>query len=208
MTELRTLLQQVLADRHAPEARTFYVHLLGMIDGRARSVWRSCYADLLSADEIDEAVADVLQRLMTRALARFRGESQAELFAFVRTVTDRCVWHRAQRKLRERRVLRQEAPELSGEWMSGGAAVADEPDMEHLSEIPLNARDQEFLVELLSAASKAEYARQHGVSRAAVTQRVQRIRERIDALRPREQEAVDAWLHLAARQVLSVRRVD
>lgn len=208
MSELRTLLQQVLADRHAPEARTFYVHLLGTIDARARSVWRSCYADLLSSEEIDEVVADVLQRLMTRALARFRGDSQPELFAFVRTVTDRCVWHRAQRKLRERRVLRTEAPELSAEWMSGGAGGASEPDMEHLQQIPLNERDQSFLVDLMSAASKAEYARQHNVSRAAVTQRVQRIRERIDALRPNEQEAVDAWLHVAARHVLAGRRVD
>lgn len=202
------MLERVLVDRHAPEARAFYAHLLGGIDARARSVWRSCYADLLSPEEIDEVVSDVLQRLVRNALARFRGDTEGELWAFVRTVTDRCVWHRAQRKLRERRLLRSDLPALDAEWLSGGSATGEEPDMEHLQAVALNERDQTFLVELMDAASKAEYARRHNVSRAAVTQRVQRIRERIDALRPREQEAVDAWLHVAARQVLAARRVD
>ncbi|MCB9761094.1 MAG: hypothetical protein H6739_14740 [Alphaproteobacteria bacterium] len=200
MTDLRNQLRLLLADRHAPETRAFYLRLLRYIDQRARGVWRRCYADLLSAQEIEEVVADVLQRLMTKALARFQGETPGELFAFIRTITDRCLWQRAQRKLRERTALEGEGGDEALSWF----ARIDSPErvVEHVPDMPLPDRDQAFLMDLLRASSKAEYARQHNVSRAAVTQRVQRIRGRIDALRPREQEAVDAWLRLAARKAL------
>ncbi|MCB9742772.1 MAG: hypothetical protein H6741_11960 [Alphaproteobacteria bacterium] len=200
MDDLRNQLALLLADRHSAETRAFYLRLLSYIERRARTVWRSCYRDLLSAEEIEEVVADVLQKLMTKALARFRGETLGELFSFVRTVTDRCIWHRAQRVLRERAALEGEGAEEARSWQ--GRIAEPMALLEVVPDVPLNEADQSFLVDLLRAASKAEYARQHGVSRAAVTQRVQRIQGRISALAPKQQKAVDAWLQMAARGVL------
>jgi hypothetical protein len=41
------------------------------------------------------------------------------------------------------------------------------------------------------------------VSRAAVTQRVQRVMARIEALSPKDQAAVASWMRLAARETLA-----
>ena len=55
---------------------------------------------------------------------------------------------------------------------------------------------------LLEAGSKAALARRVGVSRAAVTQRVQRIRQRIDALSGHDRMAHDVWMTQEARHAL------
>lgn len=203
MSEMQVTLNLLLADRNGPEARAFLERLLIYTDQRCRSVGRACYRDLLSDQELEEVVAEVIKRLLTGALARFRGDSLGELLAFVRTITDRCLWQRAQRSLRERRLLEGPVGDELREWHSDRLSPEPMPDL--LAEVPLSDQDQEFLRELVVAMSKAEYARRHGVSRAAVTQRVQRVRARIDALNARDQAAVNAWLHVTARDVLSVR---
>lgn len=197
MTDLQQSLRGVLANRHTPETRAFYEKLLSYIDRRARLIWRSCYRDLLSQAEIDEAVAEVLKRLMCGALARFRGETLNELFGFVRTITDRCVWRLAQKKLKERDALEGEGREHAEDWY--GTVRHPEALVEVIPEVPLAEADQDFLQKLLEAESKVEYSRRHGVSRAAVTQRVQRIRRRIAKLDPEQRRTVDAWLHQQAR---------
>ena len=72
-------------------------------------------------------------------------------------------------------------------------------------DLPLSEKDEQYLRALLEAGSKAELARRRSLSRAAVTQRVQRIRKRIDALQPQQRMAVDAWLQQAAREALDLR---
>ncbi len=200
MTELQQSLRGILANRHTPEARAFYEKLLGYIERRSRLIWRSCYHDLLSQAEVEEAVSDVLKRLMCGALARFRGETLNELFGFVRTITDRCVWRLAQKKLREREALEGEGREHAEGWY--GTIRHPEALVEVIPEVPLEEPDRVFLKLLLEAESKVEYSRRHGVSRAAVTQRVQRIRSRIAKLEPEQRRTVDAWLHQQAREHL------
>ncbi|MCP4808428.1 MAG: hypothetical protein GY913_06030 [Proteobacteria bacterium] len=197
MTELQKNLRLLLADRHGPETRAFYGQLLGYIDRRARLTWRSCYRDLISEAEVEEAVAEVLKLLMCGALTRFRGESLGELFGFVRTITDRCIWRLAQKNLRERRVLEGDGAEAAEGWF--GTVRGPSELVDHVPDVPLSEADQAFLIALVGAESKVEYSRQNGVSRAAVTQRVQRIRKRIAQLEPRDRGAVDVWLHMQAR---------
>lgn len=197
MTELQDQLRGLLADRNTPETRAFFEKLLSYIDRRARVVWRSCYADLLSESHIEDAVGEVLKRLVTGALNSFRGESLGELFAFVRTVTDRCIWRAAHKVLREREVLKGEGGKEAESWFEH--AGPSPHSVEHVPDVPLSQKDQDFFSALLQAESKVEYSRRHGVSRAAVTQRVQRIRRRISELPVEQQGAVDAWLVQQAR---------
>ena len=68
-------------------------------------------------------------------------------------------------------------------------------EAERVAESPLSEADQAYLRQLLAAGSKAELARRAGVSRAAVTQRVQRIRRRVAELAPRERSSHEVWLH-------------
>ncbi|MED5372743.1 MAG: hypothetical protein VX899_17125 [Myxococcota bacterium] len=201
MTGLQDQLRALLSDRNTPETRAFFEKLLGYIDRRARTLWRTRYPDLLQESQVEEVVGEVLKRLVTGALASFRGESLGELMAFVRTVTDRAVWRCAQRVIRERDLLEGPALEEAESWFSHSGP--DLESFEHVPEVPLNDQDQGFLVALLEAESKVEYSRRHGVSRAAVTQRVQRIRKRISAMPQDDQSAVDAWLHIQARRHLA-----
>lgn len=197
MTEFQSSLRLVLADRNTPETRAFYEKLLGYIDRRAHLIWRSCYRDLLCEAQVEEAVAEVLKRLITGALASFRGETLNEMFGFVRTITDRCVWRLAQKVIRERDVLEGDGGEAVLEWF--GTVRHPDELVEVIPEVSLSEVDQGFLLALLEAESKVEYSRRHGVSRAAVTQRVQRIRKRIERLEPPQRRAVDAWLSMQAR---------
>lgn len=201
MTDLRHQLRLLLADRHTPETRAFFEQILKYAGRRAHAVRRNCYADLISPEETDEGVAEVLRRLITGALARFRGETMNELFAFVRTITDRVVWRIAQNKLRERASLDGAGGEAALGWHVASSDSAVE--VEFVRDVALNEVDQEFLRALVESESKVEYARRHGVSRAAVTQRVQRIRSRIALLEPQQQGAVEVWLRLEARRHLS-----
>ena len=201
MTDLQQQLRSLLTDRHTPETRAFFEKILTYADRRGHRVRRTCYGDLLTVDEVDEAVAEVLRRLITGALARFRGETMNELFAFVRTITDRVVWRAAQKKLRERDVLKGRGGEEALDWHKSSSAFVE--TVEVVSDVQLSETDREFLTALVEAESKVAYARTHNVSRAAVTQRVQRIRKRIAQLEPKQQRAVDAWLHMEARRHLA-----
>ena len=200
MTELTYQLQDLLADRHTQESRALFELLLKYVNRRVRSAaWRCCRG-VFGESELDEIVSDVLLQLMTSALARFRGETTGEMLAFVRTVADRSLWRAARKVQRERKAIHADERAIrawNAEIASPEALVRLVPDS------PLSDTDEEYLRGLLAAGSKVAYARETGVSRAAVTQRVKRIQTRIAKLADGEQMAVDAWLHHAAHDVLA-----
>lgn len=200
MSDFRDQLLVLLADRHSAEARAFFTWLLKYVERRVGSVGSRLYSDLLHPSELEEVTAEAMVQLVGGSLARFRGESMNELVAYVRVVADRAVCHRVRRRLLERRTLDERGEELSYAW---SARLLDPFDaIRQIPDCPLDSKDMGYLVELLQAGSKGELARRQGVSRAAVTQRVQRIQARIQALGPRERAAAEAWLQHSARQVL------
>lgn len=199
MSDLHQQIQQLVADRHSPEARALYGTLAGYIERRVAGVVRHAAPDLISACEREEIVADVLYQLIAGSLAQFRGQSLGELISFVRTITDRSMWRRIKRKAREKRTLDENRTEFEA-W----ASQTERPDdlVKMVPDLPLPQADEAYLRALIEAGSKAELARQRSSSRAAVTQRVQRIRRRIGRLEPQQKLAVDAWLHQTAREAL------
>ena len=188
MSELTQRIEEVLADRHTPEARALYEILLKYIDRRAHSVWRRRYRDVLTASEVEEVVAEAMTRLMLGSLVRFRGETLASLYAFVRTITDRTLKESVHRRLRERR-----AREAILDQRTENRSVPPLYEVE-VHEVPLSKDDQDYLEQLMGAGSLAALARQRGQSRAAVTRMVQRIRSRIEAMPADSQLAIEAWL--------------
>jgi hypothetical protein len=202
MQDFQHQLRQLLANRKSPEARAFYLSVLGYVERRVQSVWRQRYRDLLSQTDLEEVVSDVGMRLMTGALARFRGDTPAELYAYVRTISDRSLGKAVRKRLRERDLINEIGAEQASDMM--GALPSPDKGAEIAATCPLNQRDQDYLLGLMSAGSKAEYARQYGQSRAAVTRMVQRIQSRIATLGPDQRTAVDVWMHQQAREVLEV----
>jgi DNA-directed RNA polymerase specialized sigma24 family protein len=201
--ELRRQLDGLLSNRHSPEARALFVTLAGYVDRRLQTLVRTRYADLLSGPEREEVVSEVLYELLNGALAGFRGESMPELLGYVRRICDRHCWKAAQKRIRERDALEGQVGEVVRAWFSQPAA----PDsgVEVVPPCPLDEKDADYLVALVSSGSRAELARVQGVSRAAVTQRVQRIKRRIGQLSPREVEDAEVWLrHQTLRVVGSV----
>jgi hypothetical protein len=194
----REQLGRITANRHTPEAAALYQVLFEYIVKRVR---RTSSSARLSASEQEEVVGNVLLQLMKGSLASFRGGSLPELLGFVRTITDRAVWRRVRRLERERVALESAGVEGMERWT--GAAPGPVDDVELLTDSPLSEKDQRYLVDLLRAGSKAEYARRAGVSRAAVTQRVKRIKDRITALGRQEQLAHEVWLEQQARAVVA-----
>jgi hypothetical protein len=199
MQDFQHQLQQLLSNRRSPEARAFYLSILRYVERRVQSVWRQRYRDLLSPTDLEEVVADVGMRLMTGALARFRGSTPAELYAYVRTISDRSLGKAVRKRLRERDTLNEVGTEQATAMLG---SVPGPDTAEVVAACPLNQRDQDYLLRLMAAGSKAEYARQHAQSRAAVTRMVQRIRSRIAALEPDARVAVDVWMHQQAREIL------
>ena len=65
---------------------------------------------------------------------------------------------------------------------------------------PLSREDADYLTALFASGSRADLARQSGVSRAAVTQRLNRIRTRIDSLPSQQKGAAKAWIESLALQ--------
>ena len=143
----------------------------------------------------------MLLQLLQGSLATFRGESVPELLGFVRTVADRTTWRTIRRRDRERALLQKEATEIVEGW----SARLPAPDVrgERTAVSPLSEADQDYLISLLRAGSKAELARVAGVSRAAVTQRVQRIRNRVSELGANARMQHEVWLTQAARRVVA-----
>lgn len=200
MSAFRDELSLLLADRHSPEARAFFAWLLRYVERRVTAVGSRLYPDLIQPSELEEITAEVMIQLVGGSLARFRGESTNELVAYVRVVSDRAVCHKVRRRLLERRTLENRGAELATAW---AGRVDDASDVvRHVPDCPLQTADMDYLNALLRAGSKGELARRQGVSRAAVTQRVQRIQARIEALNPRERAAAEAWLEHAARQAI------
>ncbi len=202
---VREPLAALLADRRCPEARALYLTLARYIDRRSSLIVRGRYPDLLVAADIEELVGEVLLELMGGALASFRGESLPELLGFVKRVTDRTCWRRARRRIRERDALSGEV----GDVVRGWNAELASPDAGRppLPPCPLDAKDEAWLLELLQAGSRSEHARRQGVSRAAVTQRVQRIKARIAALDERGQGAAEDWMRGEADRLSGARPV-
>lgn len=200
MEDLRSQLRDLLADRHTEQARALYEILLRYVHRRVTSVADATARGLLGASEVEDVAAEVLFQLMTSALVRFRGETLPELLAFVRTVSDRSLWRAARRRHKERELIDGSGCDLIERWTQSPPT----PDelVRVVPDTPLAEADKAYLLELFAAGSKVEYARRTGVSRAAVTQRVQRIQNRIARFAPEERHAVDAWLEQAARQTL------
>jgi hypothetical protein len=198
MTLVREQIQTLLTDRRSPEARAFLLTTLRYVERRVGALRSRRYGDLLGPVDAEEIVADVGMRLLNGALARFRGNDLPELLAYVRTITDRCTGRVARRILRERRA----SQDLLDVVAARGGGF-ERPDAEVEAPCPFTERDQAYLLALLEAGSRAEYARLQGQSRAAVTRMVQRIRERIDALSADQRVAAEVWLDQRAREILA-----
>lgn len=194
-------IRRILADRHGPEAAALFRTLHGIVDRRSRALVRSRYRDLLGEADVDEIVAEVLFALMEGALGRFRGESPAQLNAFVRTITDRTASRRVQRHVRERDTLSDLTTDRDATFARAPAPAPDtHAEIDAIS--PLDPADRAYLSDLVRAGSKAEMARRHDVSRAAVTQRIARIHSRIAALDPRARARHEVWMEQVAREAL------
>lgn len=198
MNDFQCALAGIVAHRHSPEARALYLQLARYVDGRVRARCAHRYRSLLSGGEQDELVADVLYQLVSGALARFEGPDLASLLAYTRTIADRTVGHAARKRLRELRAVEgEEAPRIEA-WHAvfaeSSQVVVDCPPS------PFGERDRQWLEELFRAGSRAELARQGGLSRAAITQRLQRVQERLARLSPAERERAGAWLEDLARR--------
>ena len=135
---------------------------------------------------------------MSGALARFQGRTVGELLAFVRTISDRLVGHAAFKRIRERDSLAGELGETVRNW-TGTEPMPDEV-VRLVPDCPLSQEDADYLTALFASGSRADLARQNGVSRAAVTQRLNRIRTRIHALPNMQQSAAKAWIEGLAMQ--------
>ncbi|MFK7931482.1 MAG: hypothetical protein AB8H79_25105 [Myxococcota bacterium] len=199
MSALRDQIRQLTADRQSPEARALYGTLAKYVQRRVHNVIRHAASDLMTSAHAEEVVADVLLQLVTGALLQFRGNSIGELICFVRTVTDRRLWRVIKRRIQDKRMLSQLEPSDAAH-----REASLRPDMlvQIVPDLPLPDADEAYLRQLLEAGSKAELARRQSLSRAAVTQRVQRIQKRIANLQPQQKLAVDAWLRHAAREAL------
>ncbi|MFT4979796.1 MAG: hypothetical protein ACI8S6_005708 [Myxococcota bacterium] len=113
-------------------------------------------------------------------------------------MADRSLWRAAQKIIRERDALRGMVGEIVREWTS--ASPRPDQALFSIPPSPLSPQDSEYLIELIRSGSQAEMARVSGVSRAAVTQRIQRIRRRIAELSRAEQDTAETWLrHTAVR---------
>lgn len=197
-------LRRALADRDGPEATELFRTLLGFVERRVIHLGRTRCRGLLTEADHEEVLGEVLFQLMEGALARFRGDSMDALLAFVRTMTDRIAVRRAQRKLRERTTVQDLRDEKDARWVRSTAPAPD-AKVEFTPESPLDVADADYLADLIRAGSKAALARSLGVSRAAVTQRVARIEQRIERLGSDARTAHRVWMHQVAEQALAVR---
>ncbi len=198
--DVRKQLRFLLADRRSTEARELFTLLSRYAAKRVAAVSRHC-GGALSASEREEVVSDVLLQLLQGSLASFRGSTIPELLGFVRTVTDRTAWRTIRKRDRERNLIATNAVDLREDWSV--RLPAPDYQTEPVADSPLSTEDQTYLLKLLKAGSKAELARRAGVSRAAVTQRVQRIRNRVADLTADAQMRHEVWLSQAARRVVS-----
>jgi DNA-directed RNA polymerase specialized sigma24 family protein len=189
--DIREPLEQLLSDRGSAEARALYTTLARYIHRRIVRLCSGRHSGLFGTFEHEELVGEVLLHCMNGALCRFNGHTIPELLAFVRTLTDRTVGHSARRRIRERDTLQGDARQVVAAW--NGTTAAPDSNVQLAPDNPLSDQDSTYLQELFSAGSQARLARSSGVSRAAVTQRIQRIRARIEAMGPDKQLEVEVW---------------
>lgn len=189
---IRAALDQLLANRHTGEARALYTTLARYAHRRVENISRRRYSDVLAAPDREDLVAEVLYQLMSGALARFEGKTTGELLAFVRTISDRHVNHAAHKRIRERNTLAGEVGDTVRAWMS--REPSPEETVRMAVECPLSEEDAQYLTALFVSGSRADLARSRGISRAAVTQRLTRIKNRIDALPGRQQSDAKVWI--------------
>jgi hypothetical protein len=204
MSELQQGLRRILADRHSPEAAAFYRTILGAIHRRLAFQASTRWRGVIGEPDQEEILGEVLFQLMQGSLARFRGETMPELMAFVRVMTDRITWKVVERRLRERDAMHSM---MDGTVPAWGATDGQPTDggVDFGAESPLPEADRAYLEALLTAGSKAELARAFDVSRAAVTQRVQRIQDRIQAMSSKDRAAHQSWMERTAAAVLDAR---
>ncbi len=190
--KIRPALEQLISNRHTPEAKGLYTTLARYAHRRVELVARRRFSDVLGPPDREELVADVLLQLMSGALARFQGNSIGELLAFVRTICDRLVGHAAFKKIRERDTLAGEVGDHVRAWTS----VEQRPDeaVRLVPNCPLAQEDADYLEALFASGSRADLARNMGISRAAVTQRISRIKSRISSLPSMKKSAAKAWI--------------
>jgi len=203
--DIRGQLRLLLSNRRSPEARAIFEVLMRYTHKRVAAVSRHS-AGSLSRTVQEEVVSEVILQLMQGSMAAFRGETLPELLGFVRTIADRTTWRTIRRRDRERSLLQTEAVDLIEEWSA--RLPAPDANGERVTTSPLPDADCNYLVDLLKAGSKAELARRAGVSRAAVTQRVQRIRGRVLELAAQDRIQHDVWLTQVARRVVAEERPD
>ena len=185
-------------DPHHAEALRLYRRLELFVKGRVYRMGRSRYRDLLCESALEDVISEVLYQLMSGALWQFRGSTLSELLGFAKTISDRNLWRTARKRIRERDALQEQEEEIQA-W----ACASPRPDhtLIAIPQTPLCEPDATYLLALIDAGSHAHLARELGVSRAAVTQRVQRIRSRIDQLSEEERATAESWLrHSAARK--------
>lgn len=195
---IRPALEELLSNRHTIEARGLYTTLARYAHRRVESTARRRYGDVLSAPDREELVAEVLYQLMSGALARFQGHSTGELLAFVRTISDRHVNHAAHRRIRERDTLAGEMGDTVRGWI--GAEPTPEESIRLVPDCPLSQDDEDYLIALFRSGSRADLARDRGISRAAVTQRLTRIKSRIDSLPHTDKSDAEVWIEELANR--------
>ena len=191
-------LHALKTDPSSPKAILLYKRLEFFVKGRVYRTGRYRYRNLLSETALEDVSSEVLYQLISGALQQFRGSSLPEVLGFARTIADRTLWRTARQQIREREALCDRKEDIL-QW----SAPSTRPDQNIIAipASPLCDADTHYLLSLLQAGSHASLARTLGVSRAAVTQRVQRIRKRITQLTPEQQETARSWLsQSAARQ--------
>lgn len=198
LTSIRPALEELLSNRHTIEARGLYTTLARYAHRRVERTARRRYNDVLSAPDREELVAEVLYQLMSGALARFQGHSTGELLAFVRTISDRHVNHAAHRRIRERDTLAGEMGDTVRGWV--GKEPTPEESIRLVPDCPLSKDDEDYLIALFRSGSRADLARDRGISRAAVTQRLTRIKSRIDSLPHTGKSDAEVWIEELANR--------
>ena len=141
--------------------------------------------------DVDDLVSEVLLQLVRGDLERFRGENDAQFRAYLRVICQRTTWALARRRRREQAIA---------EAIEGASQTRSIPpqSVEFDCSSPLALEDRTYLRQLLRAGSQAELAREQGVSRSAVTQRLQRIQARLGRAPAPRREAHEGWLRREA----------
>jgi hypothetical protein len=161
-----------------------------------RAAHAARYRDLLSRDAVEELGSDVLSELLSRSLARFRGQNDRQLYVYVRTAAHRTVSRAARRSILDRESLARitlgtpsDAPPLQGR-PPRPPALRLRPD----APLAISAEDKTYIEDLLQADGKLSVvAAFRGVTRGSVTKRVQRIMGRLASLEPEQRERVGEW---------------